>query len=332
MPVASVSKSTMPVASVSVAIATALKPFMDRLDHLEDAAQTASSAPGRELPEATFPGVSCPHVARSPAADTPTDHTMGLILAGVATSTTWSYAASVTASERYARLHRVAPYPIQATRLLDFLAYMSSKCRLATIKVYLHGLRHYCVVNHLTLSPFQDERLDLLLQGIARNQRTSSQVQERRAVTQHHLRAIQGFLPHSGLSPADQAMLWSAITLAYYGFLRVSEYASTDPRKMLTQERVCIRENTVTLAIPFSKTTQLGEGSDVTVGATNDSTCPVAAFSKYAQLRPQVAGAYFRYQSGQPLRPSDMNDLLRRALAGQTITSHSLGIGAATAA
>ena len=185
---------------------------------------------------------------------------------------------------------------------------MSSKCRLATIKVYFHGLWHYCVVNHLTLSPFQDGRLDLLLQGIARNQYTSSQVQECHAVTQQHLRAIQGFLPHSGLLLADQAMLWSAITLAYYVFLRVSMYTSTDARKMLTQERVCIRENTVRMAIPFSKTMQLEEGSDVTVGATNDSTCPVTAFSKYAQLRLRVVGEYFRYQSGQPIRPSDMND------------------------
>ena len=152
---------------------------------------------------------------------------MGLIPAGVATSTTRSYAAGVTAYERHASLHRVAPYPIQATRLLDFLAYMSSKCRLATIKVYFHGLRHYCVVNHLSLSPLQDGRLDLLLRGIAHNQCTSSHVQERRAVTQQHPCVIRGFLPHSGLSPADQAMLWSAITLAYYGFLGVSVLHST---------------------------------------------------------------------------------------------------------
>ena len=136
---------------------------------------------------------------------------------------------------------------------------MSSKCRLATVKVYLHVLWHYKIVNHLSLSPFQDGRLDLLLQGIARNQCTSSQVQERRAVPLQHLRAIQGFLSHSGLSPADQAMLWSTITLTYYAFLLVSEYASTDPQKMLTRERVCIRENAVRLAVSFSKTMQLGE-------------------------------------------------------------------------
>ena len=118
----------------------------------------------------------------------------------------------------------------------------------------------------------------------------------------------------------------------HYAFMRDSEYASTDPQKMLTQERVCIWENAVRLAVPFSKTMQLGESSNVTVGATNNNTCPVAALGKYAQLRPQVPGAYFRYQSRQPLRPSDMNDLLRRALPGQKISSHSLRIGAGTAA
>ena len=57
MPVASVSDLTMPVAFVSAAIATALKPFMYRLDRLEDATQTATSAPGTSTVHSS--SVSC---------------------------------------------------------------------------------------------------------------------------------------------------------------------------------------------------------------------------------------------------------------------------------
>ena len=250
----------------------------------------------------------------------------------MAQSTSRAYATGVRAYTQYAALRQFPAFPVQPSKLLDFLAYSSSRHQSATGKVCLQGIRHHCVVNGLPITAFEDPRINLLLQGIARTQATSGHRPTRNPGTQEHLLLVANFLPHAGLTPPDQKMLWSALTLAYFGFLRVSEYTSTVSARTLTPSRVAVHDNLIKLTIPFAKTAQLGGGDDVIVGATGGRTCPLIAYREYLAVRPKLDGPLYLFQTGQPLQPWDVNDLLHRALPGLNITSHSLRIGAATAA
>ena len=238
----------------------------------------------------------------------------------------------MTAFQQFAEQRRWAPFPVTADHLLDFLAHASTRVSLATVRVYLQGLRHRHVVQAWPLAPFLDPRVGLILQGIARSQPTLPAARVRNPATPDDLRRVHHYLRHSGAPVSDQAMLWSAVTLAYYGFLRVSEYAGAAHRRALVMERVKVHSDSIQVALPYDKTCQLGEGGSVVVGTTGDDTCPVKAMTAYVTTRGVRPGILFTYQDGRTLRPADINLLLKTALPGRAISSHSLRIGAATTA
>ena len=122
----------------------------------------------------------------------------------------------------------------------------------------------------------------------------------REPVSRQDLLAIRAYLERSDLPASDRTMLWCAITLAYYGFLRVSEYTCQVPPRVLTRARVHVAADHVCLKLPFSKTSQLGNGGEVVIGATDDGTCPVQATRAYwnislAALAPFLSSAMERH-------------------------------------
>lgn len=252
----------------------------------------------------------------------------------MAPSTARAYAAGVTSYRRFMALRHATPFPVQPNSLLDFVAFISGRSSLGTLRVYIQGLRHHHTLAGLPLHPFHDPRLALVLQGVAREHATHppAQRRERHPLAANDLLRIQAYLGQSAYTPYDRTMLWSALTLAFYGFLRVSEYTSRDPARMLTRERVAVNSDHVRIAIPYSKTAQLGEGGDVVVGATADATCPVRALRAFLQIRQPFGQPLYAFADGRPLQPAEVNRLLGVALPGLPVSSHSLRIGAATEA
>jgi len=231
-----------------------------------------------------------------------------LLRAGVAPSTARAYAAGVTSYRRFMALRHATPFPVQPNSLLDFVAFISGRSSLGTLRVYIQGLRHHHTLAGLPLHPFHDPRLALVLQGVAREHATHppAQRRERHPLAANDLLRIQAYLGQSAYTPYDRTMLWSALTLAFYGFLRVSEYTSRDPARMLTRE--------------------------VVVGATADATCPVRALRAFLQIRQPFGQPLYAFADGRPLQPAEVNRLLGVALPGLPVSSHSLRIGAATEA
>ena len=99
------------------------------------------------------------------------------------------------------------------------------------------------------------------------------------------IKAIGGVWEAHGLSQ-DNVMLWAAVTLCFFGFLRSGEVtvlsdSAFDPATHIMFEDINVDDTTnptlLKLRLKASKTDQFRKGMDVVVGRTNNKVCPVAA-------------------------------------------------------
>lgn len=159
----------------------------------------------------------------------------------------------------------------------------------------------------------------------------------------HHLRTIKFQLSKSHLSSLDKLAYWAAFSLAFYGFLRASEFTAPSPSWYSSTEHLTVGDvscstNSVRIVLRHSKTNQFGKVEPITVGSNGTSTCPLRAMVKYLARRAQFPhGPLFILSSGRYMTRKDVSNttktLLRRAGFNPSgFSSHSYRIGAATTA
>ena len=136
----------------------------------------------------------------------------------------------------------------------------------------------------------------------------------------------------------------AAFTLAFFGFLRVSEFAAvsrTDPaKKCLALSDVSLHGDLSVLQVRlgYSKTDQRGESSVLSLGnAGNSLVYPVAALCRFLRVRPPGDGPLFIHLDRSPLTKFQVNQVLKKGLQlkgfpHQSYSTHSFRIGAATSA
>ena len=134
-------------------------------------------------------------------------------------------------------------------------------------------------------------------------------------------------------------MLWCACLLAYFGFLRVSEYTNPKQRiykqtsRTLTMADVTQDDGNLRIHLKLSKTDQSKHGTTIPIGGNGTAMCPVIAFRKYVHARGCGAGPFFVWENGCFLTPNDVNKMLKQVLnaeMGGVYSSHSFRIGAAS--
>ena len=92
------------------------------------------------------------------------------------------------------------------------------------------------------------------------------------------------------LLPSNKLMLWSAFTLAFYGFLRSSEFTSPSATQFNPQVNVCFTdvsftsEGCLTLHLKSSKTDPYRQGCLLLIAPSRRSVCEVRALRKYLSL------------------------------------------------
>ncbi len=147
-------------------------------------------------------------------------------------------------------------------------------------------------------------------------------------------------------SSHDNAMMWAACCLAFFGFLRLGELTvpsdgSFDPMVHLTVKDISFddatRPTVLHVTLKQSKTDPFRKGVTLTLGRTNHSLCPVAAMAGYLVLHESRGGPLFQFEDGRFLTRQRMVRQVQGALqeAGMDASSyngHSFRIGAATTA
>ena len=227
--------------------------------------------------------------------------------------------------------------PASEQGLLMFVAYLSRRgCSVQTTRVYLAGIRHLHLERGASIAAFSSPRLAAALQVL---QRLGPKPQPPRpAVTLQQLRQIKRKVFTSLCLPEpDRRMLWAAITLGFFGILRVSEYSSPSARtvetgRTLIRSNMVVTKEQVQITLPRSKTDQQGRGAKVMVGVTGGELCPVNAMRNYmAVSRLDSSLPVFTYSDGRFMTAQDINFWLQRFL-GDRYSSHCLRIGGTTRA
>jgi len=139
-------------------------------------------------------------------------------------------------------------------------------------------------------------------------------------------------------------LLWAAFSLAFYGFMRVSEFTSPTNSDSFSPpglhwSDVQLSPSSILLTLRQSKTDPFRRGQYITITATNTSTCPVRALCHYVNLVPLANqfGPLFSGGRFTPLSQVHVTSIVCQLLHGtgaiqSQYSSHSFRIGAATTA
>ena len=202
------------------------------------------------------------------------------------------------------------------------------------------------LVNGYDLQITKFQRLHYILRGIKRVKGVPTRT--RLPITLDHLKLFHRIL-HSRTSPThDETMIWAAISIAFFGFLRIGEMTCSGPYNSSTNlcrsdvsfhnKKRGDNEVFLQLRIKASKTDPFRASATITIGSNSGMYCPVRALQTYLSRAPtDYAGPLFCYSNGVPLSRSQFTKELRILLAQgghhpAHYAGHSFRIGAATTA
>ena len=267
---------------------------------------------------------------------------------GLAASTHKTYSVGTQNYLSFCKQIHSPPLPTSEQTLLLYITHLG-QLNLAhkTIKVYLSAVRNL----HLTSGHFKafesklSPRLERVLKGIKSSQAKTNPPRIRLPITSSIMFKIRSVLANR---PCDynNIMLWAACCLAFFGFLRCSEFTvptqdSFDNTTHLSYRDVSVDNwhdpQLISIRIKQSKTDPFRKGVSLILSKTNELVCPVTALLPYLAVRGSNEGPLFMMANQQYLTPSLFRASLFNTLKSVGINTHeynthSFRIGAATSA
>ena len=159
------------------------------------------------------------------------------------------------------------------------------------MKQYLAGLKSYQLDLGIECTAFTDPRLERTVQGIKREY-SEPERRDRTPLTRPYLLRLLSLMPPPNY---NNTMLQAAFTLAFAGFLRVGEFTYKEADReleasfskwFLTKQHIAMsRDRTyLELMLPASKTDPFRKGITLTIAASHDAGCPVAAMRRLQEI------------------------------------------------
>ena len=181
----------------------------------------------------------------------------------------------------------------------------------STIKVYLSSIRHLYVTQgkHSQFSTELTPHLQQVLKGIKKLQAITSHPRVCRPITLEIMQGIKSVL----LSQSHcyhNTMIWAACCLAFFGFLRSSEF--TVPAQDCFNNPIHLSPQDITIdcrhspgmikvSIKQSKTDPFRQGVDLYLDKTDKDICPVKGILPYLAIRSNQPGPLFIGNDGKML-------------------------------
>ncbi|XP_048578830.1 uncharacterized protein LOC125560693 isoform X2 [Nematostella vectensis] len=234
--------------------------------------------------------------------------------------------------------------PASESTLIYFVTFLARRVKHGTIRTYLAAVRNMHIENGFQ-DPIQGRLiLNKVLRGILRVQ--GQHKTARQPVTPQLLKAIRPVLL-SWLSAHDFHMIWAAFTLAFFGFLRCSEFTCPGVRNFdivynLSPVDINFHPNPsaplyMKVVIKASKTDPFRQGTVLTIARSGCDLCAVSAMQEFVRICGYTTGPLFRFRSGKYLTRSLVSSILRDAaracgLPHSSLKGHSFRIGAASCA
>ena len=258
-----------------------------------------------------------------------------LLCKTLAPATTRSYKPAFQKYLRFCQTNNLKALPVIETNLMLFVTNISHTS-VSNIKIHISAIKHhatYLIGQYGECYP----RLYMLVRAIKRQKK---KLHKRIPVTVAELRLVHAYLNSSSLHVCDRTMLWAAVTTAFFGFLRSSEYVSAQTRKYDADTTLCFEDiiykhPNLHIRIKASKTDPFREGCTICLSPSGADICPVRNLQMYIAQHPIKKGPLFTYADHSLLTQRRLNSLLKSAIPTTSkapVSSHSLRIGAATTA
>ena len=272
------------------------------------------------------------------------------IFQSIASSTRRTYSSGERHFIRFCLFHKLispqTPFlPTSESTLIHFVTHLSNTVSYGTIKVYLAAVKNLHVEFGCPLDFSSMPFLYKTLRGIKSSLGIAKRA--RFPITISILHQIYAKLKPFQSLDTDSSMLWAAFTLAFFGFLRSSEFTYNGKfniQSHLTRSDVHFYPNIVQpvsfeVVIKKSKTDPFRETAKLTIAKSNSTVCAVTALRDYL-LQTNPSGAtqpLFQFSDGRHLTRSSLTNNLRALLKvcgldSTCYASHSFRIGAATTA
>jgi hypothetical protein len=243
-------------------------------------------------------------------------------------------------------------FPVPETTIIKFVLWLAYDRNLNSnsINTYLAGIRQAHLNKGIAAPVIRSERVNLLLKGKANAdliKKKEDKQQRRQPITPDLLKLIKARINDLQLPLVDKRMLWTVTALLFFGALRGKEILCNsvlefDPQFVLCSQDICVinerSEMKLQLKIKAPKENKKGEDTIVDIFQADPAICPVSAFVKWRALEPiwEWDQPAFRWSSGKPLTPANVNKVLRECLDGYVhgadrwFTTHSFRSGAAS--
>ena len=255
----------------------------------------------------------------------------------LATSTWQVYRIAFNSYNRFCQQSGLPVMPVTEHTLLFYVTHISTSLSYGTIKSYLAGIQFMSVRFGYPCAVSSMSQLYYILRGVRRFYGQSRHRPKRLPFTVNDCYRFLSFLQSSTLCPLDRKMLWSAITLAFFGLLRSAEFTANaihrfDPTTTLLMTNITISPDLtyVCIVLRGSKTDPFKVGCTIRVGSTNNQLCPVSALHHYITTQIIHTGPLFKYHNGSYLTRNRLATLLHTCFPNQPYNTHSLRIGGAS--
>ena len=207
----------------------------------------------------------------------------------ISSSTHTTYSSGVRQYLDFCLAHNLAskenllPAPSEEN-LVYFVASLQGNVQYRTVKLYLAAIANFYVEQGMPLRTDNMFQLHRILKGIKRT--STPQQRTRRPITIQILSEISDLLRPAFSEELNTVMLWAAFTLAFFGFLRVSEFTCSSSKSFLAVKDVVFVPNIqnpdhIKVRIKQSKTDPFRQGTTLTIAKSNSTVCAVIALRNY---------------------------------------------------
>ena len=266
----------------------------------------------------------------------------------LAPNTKSTYSAGQQRFISFCKSVKVQSMPASESTLLLFATHLAtSNISYTTIKIYLSAIRHIHVTAgvHSYFSQQLTPQLQQVLKGIQKSQTLTHPPRVRLPITIQIMENILQLLSQRPKSYMN-VMTWAACCLAFFGFLRVSEFTVPSDNQFNQACHLCLsdiaidnRDNPQMLQVKIkqSKTDPFRKGVNIYLGATKRDLCPIKGILPYLALRGNRSGPLFILSDGRGLIQQLFKAALDNLLSALNMdkgkyNTHSFRIGAATSA
>ena len=133
-------------------------------------------------------------------------------------------------------------FPVHEHNMVLFVTYLGALYSYCTIKIYTAAIK-YSAYLHGFMTRFDEfKQLHMVLQGIKRTQGKKILKPKRDPITPQILSLIKANLFNSSRCYTDKCMIWAAMLVAFFGFLRVSEFTSTHVKSYHPLTTLCVED------------------------------------------------------------------------------------------